>query len=295
MTSDHKKSVLFVINPFAGHQSQSKVPSIIQSEIDDSLFNVFFEETQYSGHASELAQKAKDEGLDAIVAVGGDGTVNEIASELVYSDLALGIIPAGSGNGLSTHLGIGRNARKAVRILQNFRVKSIDTASVNGKFFVNMAGIGLDGLVAYKTKNSQNRGFTTYLRGALTEAIKYKNQTYKVQIGDNEFEGKFLSINVANGSMFGYNFTIAADADTTDGLIDALMIHDAHKMDYFGNAWRFWAGRIHKSKFASLNKAPSLKVTSFDDNYIHIDGEGYSQQAGELEFEVLHKSLRIIC
>ena len=294
MTSD-KKSILFIVNPFAGHHSKSKVPGIIEQKMDKEQFDYDIVFTEYEGHAKELAERGKNQNMDAVVAVGGDGTINEAASALIYSDTALGIIPGGSGNGLSMHLGIGRNAYKAIDIFQKFTLKEIDTATVNERFFVNMAGIGIDGLVAYKTKNSAKRGFSTYLRGALTEAIKYKNKNYKIEIDGQEYEGKFLSINVANGSMFGYNFKIAANADTSDGLVDALLIHDAHKMDYFGNAWRFWAGRIHKSKFASLNKASKILVTSFDDNYIHIDGEGYPQEAGELEFKVMKKSLKVIC
>ena len=290
-----KKQLLFIVNPFAGHGSKAKIPDLIRKSVDRNKFDLDMVFTQYSGHASELAKQAKDSSVDAIISVGGDGTVNEVASELVYSDVAMGIIPGGSGNGLSTHLGIGRNARKALNVIDAFKTKVIDTGTVNDQFFVNMAGVGIDGLVAYKTKQSAKRGFSTYLKGALSEALKYKNQTYKVEIDGRETTGKFLSINVANGSMFGYNFKIAADADTSDGLVDTLMIHDAHKIDYFGNAWRFWAGRIHKSKFASLKKSSLIKVTSYDDNYMHIDGEGYPVEAGELEFKVMKQSLKVIC
>ena len=290
-----KKKVIFVVNPFAGHQSKSSIPVLIRSTVDPYLLSYDIIETRYSGHAMEIAEQAKKDGVDAVIAVGGDGTVNEVGSALVHSNTALGIVPGGSGNGLSMHLGIGRNARKALQVVQNFETKLIDTATVNNRFYINMAGIGIDGLVAYKTKSSEKRGFKTYLKGALSEAIKYKNQTYKVEIDGQEQEGKFLSINVANGSMFGYNFKIAANADTSDGLVDALMIHDASKVDYFGNAWRFWAGRIHKSKFASLNQVSTIKITSYEDNFIHIDGEGYPHKAGELEFKVFKQSLRVIC
>lgn len=290
-----KKKILFVINPFAGHGSKAKIPELIVKYVDKSKFDYDLVFTEYAGHASEIAQEAKEKGLDAVISVGGDGTVNEVASALAYSDTALGIIPGGSGNGLSMHLGIGRNARKAIGIINQFDTKVIDTATVNDKFYVNMAGVGIDGLVAYKTKQSSKRGFRTYLKGALSEAVKYKNQTYKVEIDGQVQEGKFLSINVANGSMFGYNFKIAANADTSDGLVDALMVHDAHKMNYIGNAWRFWAGRIHKSKFASLNQVSSIKVTTFEDSFMHVDGEGYPFSAGELEFKVMKQSLTVIC
>lgn len=290
-----KKQILFVVNPFAGHGSKAKIPQLIEKLVNRQKFDYTVIKTEYAGHASELAEEAKKNKIHAVVSVGGDGTVNEVASALIYSDTALGIIPGGSGNGLSMHLGIGRNAKKALAIIDTFSTKTIDTATVNNRFYVNMAGIGIDGLVAYKTKQNAKRGFSTYLKGALTEAIKYKNQTYKVEIDGRSVEGKFLSVNVANGSMFGYNFKVAANADTSDGLVDTVMIHDAHKMDYFGNAWRFWAGRIHKSKFASLDKATNIKVTTYEDSYMHIDGEGYPFSAGELEFKVLKQSLKVIC
>jgi len=290
-----KKSILFIINPFAGHSSKDRIPRLIKERFTAERFDYKMVMTEYAGHASALAKQARDIGTDAVIAVGGDGTINEVACSLTYSDTALGIIPGGSGNGLSMHLGIGRNARKALKIIEQFESKVIDTATVNDQLFVNMAGIGLDGLVAYKTKMSSSRGFKTYLKGALTEAIKYKNQTYKVEIDGQELKTKFLSINVANGSMFGYHFKIAANADTSDGLVDTLMIQDAHKMDYFGNAWRFWAGRIHKSKFARLEQTSSIKVTSYEDSFMHIDGEGYPCSAGELEFKVQEKSLKVIC
>lgn len=290
-----KKTILFIVNPFAGHGSKAKIPDQIVNAVDKQKFDYELVFTEYAGHASKIAASAKDSGVDAVISVGGDGTVNEVASSLTYSDTALGIIPGGSGNGLSMHLGIGRNARKAMSIINKFDTKVIDTATVNDQFYVNMAGVGIDGLVAYKTKQSSKRGFSTYLKGALSEAVKYKNQTYKVEINGEVQEGKFLSINVANGSMFGYNFKIAANADTSDGLVDALMVHDAHKMNYIGNAWRFWAGRIHKSKFASLNQVSSIKVTTFEDSYMHVDGEGYPFSAGELEFKVMKQSLKVIC
>jgi YegS/Rv2252/BmrU family lipid kinase len=289
-----KKNVQFIINPFAGRSTKDKLPELIKSSLDPNEFEYDIRFTQFSGHASELTKKALLENVDAVVAVGGDGTLNEIASELKNSKTPLGIIPGGSGNGLSMHLGIGRNATKALKIFANFRTKMMDTAMVNDRFYLNMAGVGIDGLIAYKTKLNHKRGFTNYVKGAIVEGLKYKNQIYKVAIEDKEYEGKFLSINVANGSMFGYNFTIAADADTTDGLMNTLMIHDANKINYVGNAWRFWAKRIHKSKLASTGKSTNIKLIIYEDSYMHVDGEGFPCKAGEFLFSVAPKSLKVI-
>jgi len=294
MMSD-KKKLLFIINPFAGYRSKNRMPKLINELIAKDKFVYDIAETNYAGHASELAAEGVSADYDAIVAIGGDGTLNEVASSLIYSNVPLGIVPGGSGNGMSTHLGIGRSARKALRILGDFNIRNMDSVKMNDRFYLNMAGIGIDGLVAYKTKLNPKRGFSNYLKGALVESVKYKNQKYTVEVDGKKYTGKFLSVNVANGSMFGYNFTIAADADTSDGLLDALMIRDAHKIDYFGNAWRFWAGRIHKSKLAKTEKTSSLKLTTYEDSYMHIDGEGYPCAAGEFEFTVMQDSLRVIC
>jgi YegS/Rv2252/BmrU family lipid kinase len=292
---DAKKNILFIVNPFAGYHSKENVPSLIEKMIPRDKFNIDIVMTKYAGHANELAAEAVNSSMEAVVAVGGDGTLNEVASALVYTDKILGIVPGGSGNGLSMHLGIGRSKKKALFKISQFDTKIIDAAKVNDRFFVNMAGIGVDGLVAYKTKLSSRRGFSTYFKGAVWEGLKYKNQHYKVEVDGREYEGKFLSVNVANGSMFGYNFTIAPDADTSDGLMNALMIHDAHKMDYFGNAWRFFAKRIHKSKLASTEKSTNIKLTAYEDSYMHVDGEGYPIEAGEFEFTIMSDALKIIC
>ncbi|MFT4565940.1 MAG: diacylglycerol kinase (ATP) [Saprospiraceae bacterium] len=290
-----KKKLLFIINPFAGYRSKNRMPKLINEVISKEMFDYDIEETQYAGHASEIAAEGVTSQYNAVVAIGGDGTLNEVASSLIYTDVALGIVPGGSGNGMSTHLGIGRSARKALRILGDYNVRRMDSVKLNDRFYLNMAGIGIDGLVAYKTKLNAKRGFSNYLKGALVESIKYKNQKYTIEVDGKEYTGKFLSVNVANGSMFGYNFTIAADADTSDGLLDTLMIRDAHKIDYFGNAWRFWAGRIHKSKLAKTAKTSSLKLTTYEDSYMHIDGEGYPCPPGEFEFTVMKDSLNVIC
>lgn len=289
------KNILFIVNPFAGYHSKENVPDLINEIIPKAKFNYSIVNTEYAGHAHELALEAKDNKIDVVVAVGGDGTLNEVASALTYSDVILGIVPGGSGNGLSMHLGIGRSKRKALKKILELNITEIDSGKVNGKFFVNMAGVGMDGLVAYKTKLSSKRGFSTYFKGALWESVKYKNRRYKVEVDGKEYDGKFLSVNVANGSMFGYNFTIAPDADTSDGLMNTLMIHDAHKMDYFGNAWRFFAKRIHKSQLASTEKSTNIKITAYEDSYMHIDGEGYPIEAGEFEFNILPNSLKVIC
>ena len=290
-----KRNILFIVNPKAGYHSKDKVPALIDQFIPDHQFDYRVVFTEYAGHASEIAKSAIAQHVDAVVAVGGDGTLNEVASALVYSDVPLGIVPGGSGNGLSMHLGIGRSKKKALNRIAQFKTKYIDSGEVNDRFFINMAGVGMDGLVAYKTKHSSKRGFSNYFKGAIMESVRYKNCRYKVEVDGKEYDDKFLSVNVANGSMFGYHFTVAPNADESDGLMNTMLIHDAHKIDYFGNAWRFFAKRIHKSHFATTEVTTSVKITAYEDSYMHIDGEGYPIEAGELEFKIMPASLKVIC
>lgn len=290
-----KRKYLFIINPFAGVDSKDRLPQLIAERLPTDRYDCSIQHTEYAGHATIIARQQKNNGYDAIIAVGGDGTVNEVAAGLIHSETPMGIIPGGSGNGLAMHLGIGRNARRALRLLGDPKIKQIDTVQMNDRFFLNMAGVGIDGLVAYKTKHSTKRGFGTYFRGAIIESVKYQNRRYTVDIDGQTYTGRFLSVNIANGSMFGYHFKVAAKANTEDGLLDAVIIHDAKKRSYFGNAWRFWAGTMHRSKLATSDRAPVITLTTHDNTFMHIDGEGYPCEPGTFEFRVLPKSLNVIC
>ena len=142
--SVNKSNILFIINPISGGKKKSSLPALIDQYLDKEKYAPIYTFTEYVGHASELAEEAGTKNYDTIVAVGGDGTINEVASKLVHSDKILAIIPFGSGNGLARFLNIPLSSKKAIELINLGKHQIIDTAELNGRKFFNMAGMGFD-------------------------------------------------------------------------------------------------------------------------------------------------------
>ena len=292
MTDTNK--ILFIVNPFAGISKKKNFPKMVEYHLGSANVSYNIKYTEHSGHATTLAQVGVKDGTDIVVAVGGDGTVNEVAKALVNTSTALGIIPGGSGNGLSMHLGIGRNAHKALSILKNPKFKRIDTCKINDEFFLNMAGTGMDAKVAHRTSQNKHRGFLNYFMDTLRISFFYHNEDYKVELDNAVREGRFLSVNLANGSMFGYNFVVAPQANIQDGYLQLVMMHHAPKWQYFLHSWRFFTRTIHKAPFAEILPTKNVKIQAKNPLYYHLDGDGYAVESNELNAEVLPKSLLVV-
>lgn len=271
---------------------KDKANQIIKQNLDLHKNEYDLVYTEAPLHAQELAAQAVTEGIDMVVAIGGDGTVNEVARPLLHTNTSLGIIPGGSGNGFAMHLGIGRNMSDAVKFLNTANLIRIDTCMVNDEFYINLAGVGFDASVAYFTKQSSSRGFKVYFNGAMKEALNYKNKEYTITFDDEVINDKFLSINVANASMFGYNFKIAPHANLQDGVLDIVMIKDASKARYITSVWRFLNGSLHKSPIVDIKRARSVSIESNTDIHYHRDGEG-AMTNQKLSFKIVPKSLNI--
>ncbi|MEE9372760.1 MAG: diacylglycerol kinase family protein [Saprospiraceae bacterium] len=287
--------ILFIVNPFAGISKKRNFPKMVEKHFEKPNADYKIVYTEYAGHAKELAAKGVAEGADIIAAVGGDGTVNEVGGALVDSKTALAIIPGGSGNGLSMHLGIGRNAGKALSLLKNPDFETIDTCKINNDFFINMAGIGIDAQVAHRTSQNNHRGFVNYLFDTLKIVLSYKNERYLVEVDDKVKEGRFLSVNIANGSMFGYNFVVAPQASVHDGNLQLVLMHHAPKWKYLLHSWRFFAKNIDRAPFAEILKAKKIKIQIQSDHSLvyHKDGDGLCRDTKELNVEVIPNSLLV--
>jgi diacylglycerol kinase (ATP) len=175
-----KKKAIFIINLISGTSDKSGIPALIAEHIDHEKFDYEIAVTQYAGHASEIATKAKDDGVDVVVAVGGDGTVNEVARAIVHSNTALGIIPCGSGNGLARHLLLPINVRKSIDIINTCEIHDLDYGIINGYPFFCTCGMGFDAFVSMKFAEAGKRGPITYVENVLREGLKYKPETYVI-------------------------------------------------------------------------------------------------------------------
>ena len=291
--SNTRKKILFIVNPFSGTGKKRGLPDRIQQYLDHQQFEASIQYTQYPGHATEMAAAAVAIETDLVVAVGGDGSVNEIASALVDSDTVLGILPAGSGNGLAMHLGLGRNIDKAIRVLNTGRVITIDSCRMNDRPYFNLAGIGFDALVAYRLKQSTFRGFWAYLKFTILEARAYQAAQYILVVDDKKIERESMLIAVANAPMYGYNFQIAPLAKFNDGLLELVLIRKAPKWRYLLSAWRALNGSMDKSRLVERFQVKNLTIQLPHPCPAHIDGEGFLVE-GDLQFSIHPNSLKVL-
>lgn len=288
-----KKKVVFIVNPFSGTSAKVSTPDLIKSNLDKSKFDYEIKFTEYAGHAIELAEEAKKAEIDFVVAVGGDGSVNEVAKSLVNSKSTLGILPGGSGNGFAMHLGLGRNTEKAIEYINTGRIIKVDTCKVNDRFFTNVAGLGFDARIAYLTKQNSKRGFLPYFLTSLKESRKFKPTTLIIDIDGKKIEGVYAAAVIANASMYGYYFSIAPEASLQDGVLDIMLIKDSPIYKYFLSSYRFLNRSLHKSEITETFRGKNIKIYLQDKEYIHVDGEGYMSET-QLNFEINPMSLNVI-
>ncbi|MEE4257933.1 MAG: YegS/Rv2252/BmrU family lipid kinase, partial [Bacteroidales bacterium] len=226
------------------------------------------------------------------VAVGGDGTVNEVSQPLIGSDAIMGVIPAGSGNGLAHHLKISSKIREAVEIINAGKVISIDTCLVNDKNFLSIAGVGFDARVARHFARVQQRGFITYARMALKEYFRYKPGKYTLTLNGNERTVSAFFISFANSNQFGYNAMIAPKASITDGMIDVCIASRPPVTAFPGLAHLLFMKRIDRSRYIETIRASDILVRRKKGHTVNVDGEPL-KMGTNLHIKILPASLKI--
>lgn len=287
------KRIAFIVNPKAGTNLQRHIRDSVDKHLNHRRFSHGIWRTEYAGHAAVLAKQAIEEAYEIVVAVGGDGSINEVASVLFGTDVVLGIVPAGSGNGLAMHLGYGRDVDDAVRKINTAEIRPIDVGLMNGQPFINIAGIGFDGLVSNLMKGSNWRGFIPYFLKSVKAGLQYTPRECRIEFDDRVLTEKCFIISIANGPMWGYNFQIAPNAQLDDGFFEVVIMKEAPRWQYFAVVPSTLNGKIYEAEFVEHFTARRVKIIAEGKNYIHLDGEGMALE-GELEFEIKPKSLKIL-
>jgi YegS/Rv2252/BmrU family lipid kinase len=270
--SEIRKKILFIVNPFSGVGRHKSIEKHIEKVLDHGLFDYEVKYTEAPHHATELTQNAINHKFDIVVAVGGDGTVNEVAKAIVGTDVILGIIPSGSGNGLARHLNISVFPEKAIRVINNQNVKKIDTAQANEQFFVNLAGVGFDALVAKKFAGQQRRGFFKYFKIAVQEYLRYEPTKFTMIVDGQKIKRKALFISFANSDQFGYNTSIAPQAKIDDGFIDISIVKKIPLWKTLFTATLLYSKQINRSKYIEVLRAKEVQIIR-KKKTIHLDGE----------------------
>ena len=288
-----KKKDVFLINLISCTSDKAAIPGLIDQYLDKTKFEYEIAITQYAGHASEIATKAKDDGVDVVVAVGGDGTVNEVARAIVHSNTALGIIPCGSGNGLARHLLLPLNVRKAIDVINRGEVRQLDYGIINDYPFFCTCGMGFDAFVSMKFAEAGKRGPITYVENVLREGLKYKPETYTIEDDNGTLQYKAFLISCANASQYGNNAYIAPQASMSDGLMDVIIMEPFDVFEAPQISIEMFSKTLDKNSKIKTFRTRHLHIHRDKPGVIHYDGDPVMTGA-DIDIELKPKGINII-
>ncbi|MFN8153438.1 MAG: diacylglycerol kinase family protein [Bacteroidia bacterium] len=286
------KKLRILINPIAGHGFAPRIAALVDKSVLRRHYEVEVQTTEYAGHAAELAADAVQSGFAGVIAAGGDGTVNEVASQLIHTNTALGIIPAGSGNGLARHLGYALKYPETLSQIAHASLQKIDALNINGRFAVNVSGFGFDGLVAWRFNHEGKRGLSNYTRIGMSEYFKYPVVKFQIEADGRTFEKAAHMLVIANASQFGNAAVIAPNARLDDGLIDLVMVHRPPFWQLPGLFFRLFNGNLRDNQYIHTLQCRKFTARSNRPIHLHIDGEAH-KEISEIQVEIIPSSLMV--
>lgn len=289
-----KKKMLVIVNPISGIGRQKKIERLLKDNLNQDIYDYEVRYTERIHHGKDIARQGVDEGFDVITAVGGDGSVNDAIAGIYGSDVTLGIIPCGSGNGLARCMKIPLSPVLAIRVLNQDNSGLIDTITLNNNFYIaSIAGVGFDAHIARLMKSAKLRGFSAYLNLILREYPTYEEKDYTLVIDGKELRRKSWFTTFANSNQFGYNATVAPQAKLDDGLID-ISIVDKIPIEHIAiTGPLLYANHFELSQHVEMFKAHDIWVAGNTDKWVNIDGEG-ENVGNELHFVNQQQSLHIL-
>lgn len=268
------------------------MPELIKDTVDAGVMEPVIAFSDGIAHARVIAAEAVGK-FDTVVAVGGDGTVNEVASAIVDTDTSLGIVPFGSGNGLSRFLGIPMDTRDAIKNLASGRTEIIDSARINGQPFFNMAGMGFDAHISEIFSHGKKRGFISYIKSSIKEVVGYQPQNYHLDIDGKKYDYKAFMLSIANSSQYGNNVHISPKASLQDGLLDVCVIKPFPLWRFPEMSMRMLIKATESSKYVEIIRGKQILIKREHTGPIHLDGEPQVAGTG-IDINILPKSLKVI-
>ena len=290
---EKKVKVIFIINPISGTVGKGHIVGMVPQYLGDSRFEVDIKYTEHSGHAAELARQAASRAFDIAVAVGGDGTVNEVARSLVHTETALGIVPCGSGNGLARHLGIPMNPSGALRVIADCNIEKLDYGMINDTPFFCTCGVGFDAFVSSKFAESGKRGLLSYIENTLREGLKYRSDTYDIEVDGEKQHYKAFLIACANASQYGNNVYIAPQASMSDGLMDVTIMEPFNVLEAPQIAIQLFNKSIDTNSRIRTFKCHRLHIHRNAPGVIHFDGDP-KQEGKDLDVRLVESAIPVV-
>ena len=287
------KKITFILNPISGTISKAGVPELIDNTIDKDIYDYQLVFTERAGHATEIAAAEVAKGTDIVVAVGGDGTVNEVGRALVHTNTALAILPCGSGNGLARHLMLPMNLKKSIETINKGVIHDLDYGVINDIPFFCTCGIGFDAFVSMKFAEAGKRGPITYVENVLRDGLRYKPETYTITDESGTKMRKAFLISCANASQYGNNAYIAPHASMADGILDIIIMEPFDMFDAPQISMDLFSKTIENNSKIKMLKSSRILVKRQKEGYIHYDGDPV--MAGtEIEIHVEHKGIKMV-
>lgn len=279
------KEALLIINPVSGTRSKHGLGATVKKRLKLLGIDVEIKETRGSGDAFRMASEAVEKSYSMVITAGGDGTVNETANALAFSDTVLGILPFGSGNGLARSVGVPQDTLAALKLIEAGHSLTCDRGLVNRHPFYCTFGIGFDAAVSEKFASMKRRGRITYIRSAFREFLNYRSQAYAIVINGKVITEKALLIAVCNAPQYGNNAYIGPKAKLTDGLLDVTVVHADNPFHTLLMSMDMFTGMLDKNRGIGTFRVPALTIVRTENGPVHLDGE--PMQMG--------KKLDIIC
>jgi YegS/Rv2252/BmrU family lipid kinase len=288
-----KIKIAFIINPFSGTGNKEDLPKMIEKELDNTVFESEIVFTKYRGHGTELAKEFVDKEFPIIIAVGGDGTVNEVARSITHSKSSLGIIPIGSGNGLARHLGIPMNVKKAIQQINYSESIFMDYGLVNNRPFFCTCGTGFDAYVSTEFAKGKKRGVMRYIEKIITGYFSYKSQNCHLLGEGIDLKAKAFVLTFANASQWGNNAYIAPQASVQDGKMDISIMSNFPIIAIPTLALQLFAKTIDKDLFMTTLRAKEINLTREESGPFHYDGEPY-EEGTEILVRTIPDGLKVL-
>lgn len=282
------KLTWLIYNPVSGGNRQTAAVKYLQKFLPEN-FKLKIFKTEYAGHATELAQKAVDKNIDLLIAMGGDGTLHEVGVALIHSSLPMALFPMGSGNGLARHLRIPAKFDSVLNTIIKGKAQKIDVGQLDDHYFINLAGIGIDGKIAYEFNQSSMRGFLRYIITSIRCFAQFDSFSTNLS---NQKHGNTMFISFLNGSQPGNNFTYDIDADLSDGQINYVIVPQKTLLYSLRTVILAFHGKMKNAKNCSFQKTSSVYFKT-ECQEAHIDGEPIKLDEKEHRVQVIPAALNL--
>ncbi len=288
------QSFQFIINPSAGPGQYKKIIRVIDKTLSHSDLQYDIKVLQYKGEAVSIAKEAAD-AYDVVVAVGGDGTINEVLSGIINTQAILGIIPAGTGNGFARAIGLPLRIKKACKVLVAGHVKNMDVGTANGRYFLGTAGIGFDALISRFAgkKLGPLRGMWLYFVAGILVFHRFKPQLMNVEIDSEMIEVKPFVVAIANTKRYGGRALIAPSAEPDDGLLDVCIIRRLGVYRLLRHLPKLFNGRHTRLSEVTMHKGKNITINASEPIPLHVDGEAIDD-CSCIKFTLFPKAIRVL-